>query len=315
MIITLKNADFSQSNIGTLSTWRITRSLGSGATYDGVTSVDKGAAFSATVTIAEGYEIGSAGVTVTMGGVGQTYTIVGNVITISIAAVTGNVVIKVPTVNITTGGEEEPEVPVNNYTFTINPTPSNATVTLTAPGYTQSGKSITVPSGTSVSWTVAASGYTTQNGTKVVTKTESQNVVLAAASTGSGEAVEVGQYIDNAWIKYEDGSEVQLDKWVATNFIAVPSNVTGVKLPVTNGFSSSTAKTTPIAWYDSNKVHISSYDIGDNQPTWLKKNVTMAKPNNAAYVRFSFTDNPQGYIDVDTGGHQVITAIEPQWMV
>ena len=111
MIITLKNADFSASNIGTLSTWRITRSLGSGATYEGVTSVDKGAAFTATVTIAEGYEIGSAGVTVTMGGIGQAYTINGNVITISIVAVTGNVVIKVPTVNISTGEEEEPDVP------------------------------------------------------------------------------------------------------------------------------------------------------------------------------------------------------------
>lgn len=112
MIITLKNADFSQSNIGTLSTWRITRSLGSGATYEGPTSVDKDAVLNATVTIAEGYELGSAGVTVTMGGIGQTYTMVGNVITISIAEVIGNVVIKVPTVNINTGEEDEPEVPV-----------------------------------------------------------------------------------------------------------------------------------------------------------------------------------------------------------
>ena len=97
MIITLKGADFSASNIGTLSTWRITRSLGAGATYEGVTYVDKGTSFNATVIIAEGYEVGEAGVTVTMGGVGQTYTMVGNVITISIAEVTGNVVIKVPT--------------------------------------------------------------------------------------------------------------------------------------------------------------------------------------------------------------------------
>ena len=58
MIITLKGADFSASNIGTLSSWRVTRSLGSGATYIGPTSVDKGAAFSATVTLAEGYYYG-----------------------------------------------------------------------------------------------------------------------------------------------------------------------------------------------------------------------------------------------------------------
>ena len=111
MIITLKNADFSASNIGTLSSWRITRSLGSGATYEGVTSVDKGASFTATVTIADGYEIGAAGVTITMGGaVVSAATVNGNVITISITEVTGNVVIKVPTVNLSTGEEEEPEV-------------------------------------------------------------------------------------------------------------------------------------------------------------------------------------------------------------
>ena len=112
MIITLKGADFSASNIGTLSSWRITRSLGAGATYEGVTSVDKGASFSATVTIAEGYELGAAGVTVMMGGaVISAATINGNVITIAIAEVTGNVVIKVPTVNISTGEEEEPDIP------------------------------------------------------------------------------------------------------------------------------------------------------------------------------------------------------------
>ena len=113
MIITLKGADFSASNIGTLSTWRVTRSLGSGATYEGPTSVDKGAPFNATITIAEGYEIGSAGVSITMGGIAiQPASIVDNVILIMIESVTGNIVIKVPTVNINTGEEEEPDTPV-----------------------------------------------------------------------------------------------------------------------------------------------------------------------------------------------------------
>jgi hypothetical protein len=113
MIITLKGADFSASNIGTLSSWRISRSLGAGATYNGPTSVDKDAAFSATITLAEGYEIGTAGVTITMGGTALSgaHSIAGNVITITIASVTGNVLIKVPTVNTATGEEEEPEIP------------------------------------------------------------------------------------------------------------------------------------------------------------------------------------------------------------
>ena len=122
MIIILKGADFSQSNIGTLSSWRITRSLGSGATYEGVTSVDKGAAFSATVTLAEGYEIGTAGVTITMGGtvLSGAHSISGNVITITIASVTGNVLIKVPTINTATGEEEEPET-TNIHLLLIQP--------------------------------------------------------------------------------------------------------------------------------------------------------------------------------------------------
>ena len=114
MIIYIKGSSkdiFKDSNIGTLSTYNISTVLGK-ADYSGPTFVDKNAAFNATVTIKEGYELGSAGVTVTMGGNAVTSGISqsGNVITISIAAVTGNVVIKVPTKN-TAGGEEEPETP------------------------------------------------------------------------------------------------------------------------------------------------------------------------------------------------------------
>lgn len=64
------------------------------------------------------------------------------------------------------------------YTYTINPTPNDANVVLTAAGYTQSDNSITVPYNTSVSWTVYADHYITQSGTKVVTQTESDNVSL-----------------------------------------------------------------------------------------------------------------------------------------
>lgn len=110
MIITLIGANFAGEgkNIGTLSTWNISRVLGSGATYAGPNFVNKDAALSATVTIATGYELGSAGVTVTMGGSAVTSGVStsGNVITISISKVTGNVVIKVPTVNTSTGEED-----------------------------------------------------------------------------------------------------------------------------------------------------------------------------------------------------------------
>lgn len=74
------------------------------------------------------------------------------------------------------GGSSTP----TNVTFTINPTPSNATVTLTASGYTQSGNSITVLSGTKVSYTVSASGYTSKSGSKTVSYTQSLGVTLSA---------------------------------------------------------------------------------------------------------------------------------------
>ena len=166
MIITLKNADFSKLNIGTLSTWRITRSLGTGATYDGVTSVDKGLPFSATVTIAEGYELGASGVVVTMGGESiSSFVINGNVITITIAAVTGNVVIKVPTINTATGEEEEPEVPEipNKYTLNVENIPFSTRYTIDDP-YTDSIFEVTTDR-----WLSAAASGTTPAGSYELT--------------------------------------------------------------------------------------------------------------------------------------------------
>lgn len=109
MIITLTGADFSQKNINAyLTSWSISRVLGTGANYNGPATVEKGAALSATVVLDEGYELGSAGVTVTVGSetLSGVATVNGNTITISISSVTGNVVIKVPTAKIVTGDDE-----------------------------------------------------------------------------------------------------------------------------------------------------------------------------------------------------------------
>lgn len=75
---------------------------------------------------------------------------------------------------------------ISMYTFTISPTPSSASVSLTASGYSQSGKSITVPSGTKVSWSVSKSGYTSQSGTQTVTSNYTKYVTLSASSGGGG---------------------------------------------------------------------------------------------------------------------------------
>lgn len=68
-------------------------------------------------------------------------------------------------------------------TLTIVPTPSDATVTLTSSGYTQSGNSITVRTGTNVNYTVSKSGYVTQNGTVIVTGDQSLSITLASFCT------------------------------------------------------------------------------------------------------------------------------------
>lgn len=128
MIITLKKADFSKNNIGTLTTWSISTSYNSSVveiTSGSIPStVDRtsNTGIQATLTIKEGYELGSAGVTVTMGGsvVASGITVDGNTITIDIASVTGNVSIIIPTKNSTTGEEDNPDTPnaVNLWKYT-----------------------------------------------------------------------------------------------------------------------------------------------------------------------------------------------------
>lgn len=171
MIIKLKNADFSANNIGSLSTWTITKVLGSGATYDGPLYVDKDAAFNATVTISESYKLGDAGVVITMGGneVSNAFVVNDNTISISIAKVTGNVNIKVPTSLI---AGETPQ-----YMFRIVPTPSDATVKIN--GVEQ--KSIVVDAGTRVTYEVSLDGYVTRTGNYIVNSDYTMNVELAVA--------------------------------------------------------------------------------------------------------------------------------------
>ena len=67
---------------------------------------------------------------------------------------------------------------MNQYTFTINPTPSNATVVLSAPGTTQVGNSILVNPGDTVSYSVSKTGYVTQSNSIVVNSTQTLPITL-----------------------------------------------------------------------------------------------------------------------------------------
>ena len=58
---------------------------------------------------------------------------------------------------------------VQQYTLTVVPTPNDATVVLTATGFVQVGNSITVDSGTSVSYSISKTGYITKSDSIVIT--------------------------------------------------------------------------------------------------------------------------------------------------
>ena len=69
-------------------------------------------------------------------------------------------------------------VPLAGYRLTIDPTPAEANVQLTASGYAQSGNLILVSSGTSVTYTVSADGYSTVTDTVQVTEDITKEVKL-----------------------------------------------------------------------------------------------------------------------------------------
>lgn len=100
MIIVLKHADFSSSNIGLLKGWKINYNLGKGVTFSGPRHVEENASFTATIQINDNrYIFNTSNIVITMGS--QTITslasISNNKITINISQVTANINIMVPT--------------------------------------------------------------------------------------------------------------------------------------------------------------------------------------------------------------------------
>ena len=109
MIITIKGADFSSANIGTLSTYIISKSIGSGATFEIPSFVDKNSSVNWVITLNEGYTFGTY--SVTMGGEVITPVVNESVMTISIANVTGAISISVATTYVGVAEPEQPDMP------------------------------------------------------------------------------------------------------------------------------------------------------------------------------------------------------------
>ena len=194
MIITLTRADFSSCKIGTLTTFNVRKSTVIGASVNIIkTSVER-AGYSSATTIATivldeaNYEGHAIKVMMGSTDVSSWYSS-GKVTVPKNTPITSNITISVSATAVSGNDPIIPDVPVTPtmYTYTIKPTPSTASVTLIASGYTQSGNSISVASGTTVSWTVSADGYFDKNGNETITRDKTLNVSLSKIpNPGSG---------------------------------------------------------------------------------------------------------------------------------
>lgn len=298
MYIILNTADFSANNIGTLDQWSISCSRPKGITWSGLTSaVDKGGSFTCTGTLdVANYEIVST--SVLMGGSDITstaLTLSNNVYTITIASVTSNITINFVTKSI---GSTTP----TTYTFTINPTPSTATVTLRATGYTTvtgtGSKSITVASGTIVSWSVSASGYTSQNGTQNVTSTSSKSITLSASSSGGGTSGNTVNLYQGDRIIVSSVTDMIFTAKLALRQNGVLTDVTGRASDHTHTVAASAGQTVTLSQPISGVTLTYALCCFDSRGTlcsneknftanaWISDNVTL--PTNTAYVMIAF---------------------------
>lgn len=113
MILTIKYADFSSANIGTLNTYIVSKSIGLGAIHEIPAFVDKNSSVEWVITLSTDYIFGTY--TITMGSETITPTVDGNTMTISIPNVTGNIRIAIATYSesgdIETPEPEVPEIP------------------------------------------------------------------------------------------------------------------------------------------------------------------------------------------------------------
>lgn len=290
MIITLTGATFTKY-IGTLDSYTIFATVGSGCEPNGYTEVvDKESAYTKTFTLADGYDVGSTGVSVTMGGVSQDVTVVdGQTITITIPSVTGTVYIKIPTVNTSTGEEDSgtvvdpdsggSETPSNKYTVTVSATPSTASIKIregslstgTVLGEGVGSVSIQVDPGTQVGIGVSASGYYTQSQQLSVTDDTTLTFTLTEMNRPEGEnIVTQGTLYEGYALSSGNYSRTENTDYYVYDQIPVEG---GATYTVSNGLRA--------WWLTSSKTKI-------NTINFKTTNYVATAPSNAAYVSITF---------------------------
>ena len=317
MIITLKGATFTHKL--NLNVWLVNSSLVGVTSSNTASSVTKGDPYTTTFTIQQGFKI-DANSTVSVVCNGQTYPLswssneAGGTATLTIDEVTAPITITVKASTVS-GTVVNPDTGDDTYTFTITPTPSTATVTLTASGYTQSGNSITVPNGTTVSWSVSASGYTTKTGTWTANgSNKTENIVLVASGGGSTITT---TYTNAGYILASNGSLTgATSTWVHSDFIPISSladNNDGICVGTFVGHGTVAA----IAFYtekDNYNSFTEGYILSSTSANKTTQSVAEVKANitnnSAQYVVFS-TDGSKATLSVTTSEGSTITP-EPE---
>lgn len=124
-------------------------------------------------------------------------------------------------ITVTQDTVEQVTLLVTYYTLTINPTPSDASVTLTATGYTQVGNTLSAPIGTVVFFSVSKIGYITQSGNITISRSETISVNLNPASTSQ---ITITPTPNNATVSFyvKQGTGNYLYAWASSVLTSSP---------------------------------------------------------------------------------------------
>lgn len=117
-------------------------------------------------------------------------------------------------------------VPLAGYRLTVDPTPTEATVQLSASGFAQSGNLILVSSGTTTGYEVSASGYFPESGTVTVTANTTLPVTLTEEATLMVDPTPPDANVEISVTGYEQEG----------NSILVPAGSTGTLTVTADGY-------------------------------------------------------------------------------
>lgn len=263
MIITISGANFSASNIGTLSTWTVSKSIGAGAEHSIPSYVDKNSAFNYTITLKDGYTFGTY--SVSMGGQTITPTVTETSMTINIPSVTGAIRIDVKTINSSTGEEEEPG------------TGGGSGETPSVPTIYRTNKALGIQ-------ILEFGDFKFQSNTTTQSPSYNCQVVAADVSNYVGKTISIST--THAYIK---NNSTYGDAYYCFFLNAAPNNKTPEMLPSVTKLSDlgTTSGNSNMDVLIDKKLIVQKFDVVSTTDVYTTKSVTV--PEGAKYIYFTHT--------------------------